>query len=120
MENTSCGENCPYVKQGFCSKECECPNYVETWWVEPDGNTPRKLKDCSPKRMLLQQQFLQTRLEFVQQSLEQSRNQYHELCTYLKNVIEISKAVILKQDACLGENHEVIKFIDNTDSNFDH
>ena len=94
MESTSCGANCPFVKQGFCQSEKECPNYVETWWVEPQTEQPRKLQDCSPKRMLLQQQVMQSRLEHVQQALEQSRNKYDELCGYLKTLIEVSKAVV--------------------------
>jgi hypothetical protein len=59
-----------------------------------DSEQPVKLEDCSPKRILLQQQVLQSRLEFVQQALEQSRNQYNELCVYLKTLIEMSKTVI--------------------------
>lgn len=94
MESTSCKENCPFTKQGFCSSYKECPNHVETWWLSAGNEQPVKLEDCSPKRMLLQQQFLQTRLEFVQQALEQSRNQYNELCLYLKSLVEMSKTVI--------------------------
>ncbi len=97
MENTSCGCNCPFVKQGFCSTEKECPNYVESWWVKHGEETPRKLMDCSPKRLLLQQQLMQARLEGVQQALEQSRNQYDELATYLKSVIQMCKEVVLHQ-----------------------
>lgn len=94
MESTSCRENCPFVKQGFCQSHKECPNHVETWWIEQEGAQPKKLEDCSPKRMLLQQQVMQARLEFVQQALEQSRNQYNELCVYLKTLVEMSKTVI--------------------------
>jgi len=97
MEGTSCGENCPFVKIGFCKQECECPNYIETWWVEGQTQTPKKIKDCSPKRMILQQQLMQSKLEHMQQALEQSRNQNHELCAYLKNLIEMSKQVLTQE-----------------------
>lgn len=94
MENTACGKECPFVKQGFCESDKQCPNYIETWWMEGQGTQPKKLCDCSPKRMLLQQQLMQAKFENVQQSLEQTRNQYAELACYLKNLIEMGKAVI--------------------------
>lgn len=97
MENTSCEENCPFVKQGFCKTENECANYIETWWIEPNSQTPKKIKDCSPKRMILQQQMIQSRLEYVEQALEQSRNMYNDLMGYLVTLIEVSKTVILKE-----------------------
>lgn len=94
MESTSCGENCPFVKQGFCSNCKECPNYIETWWMPEQGAQPVKLEDCSPKRLILQQQLMQARFDLTTQALVQSRNEYNQLCTYLKSLIEMSKTVI--------------------------
>jgi len=94
MKSTSCGKECPFVKQGFCKEENECPNFVESWWSNPVDEQPVKITDCSPKRMLLQQQYMQSRLEGVQRALEESRNKYDELCCYLKSLIEMSKIVI--------------------------
>lgn len=94
MKDTSCGKNCPFVKQGFCNDEKECPNYVETWWQEGKEGEPTLLKDCSPKRMLLQQQLLQCRLEQVQESLCQARNEYNNLAKYLSLLIEASRTII--------------------------
>ena len=97
MKNTSCGCNCPFVKQGFCAEEKECPNYCESWWLEGEGKEPVLIKDCSPKRMLLQQQLMQHRLECVQQALCDSRNKYEELSSYLRTLIEMSRSVIFNQ-----------------------
>jgi hypothetical protein len=115
MQNTSCGCNCPFIKSGFCKNEKECPNYVESWWVEGESQKPILLKDCSPKRMLLQQQLLQSRLESMQQSLDKARNEYVQLCEYLKNLLEISKAVILQKDSqnLIEEDHAKIPSICN-------
>lgn len=98
MESTACGKECPFVKQGFCESDKECPNYIETWWQKAQESQPVKLCDCSPKRMVLQQQVMQAKFECVQQALEQSRNQYAELSNYLKNLIEMSKQVINHRD----------------------
>ena len=98
MESTACGCNCPFVKTGFCSTEKECPNYIETWWMPEEGAQPVMLKDCSPKRLILQQQLMQARFDITTQALVQSRNEYNQLCQYLKSLIEMSKAVVLKQD----------------------
>lgn len=97
MEGTSCGANCPFVKQGFCKEERECPHYVESWWQDGHTQERKLIKDCSPKRMLLQQQHLQARLECVQAALEQSRNESVQLCSYFKNLIEVSQGVIQNQ-----------------------
>ena len=113
MESTSCGEKCPFVKQGFCKHENECPHYVESWWQEGESGQPKLIRDCSPKRMLLQQQLMQYRLECVQQALEQSRNQYNELAGYLKTLIEMSKTVVLNPPPLFKEKYEQISL--NTD-----
>ncbi len=98
MESTACGKECPFVKQGFCSTDSECPNFIETWWQKGQETQPVKLRDCSPKRMVLQQQVMQAKFECVQQALEQSRNQYAELTNYLKNLIETSKQILSQKD----------------------
>jgi len=98
MESTSCRENCPFVKQGFCHSYKECPNHIETWWIKSDSEQPIKLEDCSPKRMVLQQQTLQSKLDLTMQALVESRNEYNILSTNLKNMIEMAKQVILNND----------------------
>jgi hypothetical protein len=106
MQSTSCGDNCPFVKQGFCSSCRECPNYIETWWTAEGAEQPIKLEDCSPKRMIIQQQGMQARFDLTTQALVQSRNEYNQLCSYLKSLIEMSKAVVLKDQNTKEIEHE--------------
>lgn len=98
MQSTACGDNCPFVKNKMCGSCRECPNYIETWWMPEDGAQPVKLEDCSPKRLVLQQQVLQARFDLTTQALVQSRNEYNQLCTYLKSLVEMGKQVVMKQD----------------------
>lgn len=109
MQSTSCKENCPFSKQGFCSSYKECPNHIETWWVPEEGAQPIKLEDCSPKRMILQQQVMQARFDLTTQALVQSRNEYNQLCSYLKSLVESCQKVLEKNRV---ETSEEVKVID--------
>lgn len=112
MEHTSCGKECPFVKQGFCVCEKECPNYVESWWIEGKTQEQKLIKDCSPKRMMLQQQLMQNRLEGVQEALEQSRNEYNRLSNYLACLVQASQKIISENNPNLEvENEKNEKFI---------
>jgi hypothetical protein len=97
MKNTSCGCDCPFVKQGFCSSEKECPNYVESWWIEGQTQEQVLIKDCSPKRMLYQQQIMQSRLETLQNRIESQQLEYIKLSGYLSELITMSKQVIMNE-----------------------
>lgn len=113
MDCTACGKECPFVKTGFCQSDKECPNYIESWWVDGKTQEPKLLKDCAPKRMILQQQYLQIRLEGVQAALEQSRNEYNQLSGYFKSIIEISKNVLLEKNKSQEVTYEKTNLIDN-------
>lgn len=97
MKDTSCGESCPFVKCGICESEKGCPNYAESWWIKGNSEEPVLIKDCAPKRMLVQQQVLQSKLEFVQGALEQSRNEFNELSGYFKAIVSSCKTVLEKK-----------------------
>ena len=111
MESTSCGKECPFVKQGFCQNHKECPNHIETWWIPGEGKNPVKLEDCAPKRLVLQQQVLQARLDLTTQALVQQRNEYNQLSGYLKTLVEMGKVVIQKKEEI--ENEKDINLIAN-------
>lgn len=106
MESTSCGNECAFVKCGVCENEKGCPNYVESWWIEGQTGNQRLLKDCSPKRMLLQQQFLQSKVENLQSALEESRNEYNRLSTYLKQVLVSCKRIVDQENYLLEKKNE--------------
>jgi hypothetical protein len=118
MKDTSCGESCPFVKQGFCNHVRECPNFIETWWQEHGESQPIKVNDCSPKRMILQQQIMQSRLETMQQALEQSRNEYIKLCGYFRDLIDSTKKVIQPPNNYYIEGMPYEKSYDSVDSEF--
>ncbi len=94
MKDTSCGENCPFVKCGVCETEKGCPNYCETWWIPGGEEQPVMLKDCSPKRMMMQQQVLQAKLENVQKSLEIARDEYNALSMYFKGIVQSCQKIL--------------------------
>ncbi|PWU06778.1 MAG: hypothetical protein C5B43_01310 [Verrucomicrobia bacterium] len=96
MENTSCGDNCPFVKKGFCGCERECPNYIESWWIESEKGVPKLIKDCSPKRLIIQQQYLQSRLEGMQKAAEQARNELHEFTSVMRSLVEQTKQILIR------------------------
>jgi hypothetical protein len=54
LKDTAC-EKCAFVEMGACERVDQCPNFIETKWLDKDNNTII-LKDCAPKRMLLQHQ----------------------------------------------------------------
>lgn len=94
MDDTSCKDNCPFMKMGACSTEKECPNYVESWWQPTKEGAPKIVKDCVPKRLMLQLMSLQTRLEGVQAASEQNRNECHRMSGLFQALLDISQQVI--------------------------
>ena len=91
MEDTSCGDNCPFVKNGSC-KDCSgCPNYIESWWTQQGATHPKLVKDCSPKRIMLQQQYLQLRVEQLTAEIQEARTQYLQVAHHLSEIIKLSK-----------------------------
>lgn len=103
MESTSCGQNCAFVKCGFCNSEKECPNYIESWWVEGENGQPKMLKDCAPKRMLLQQQMLQSRVENMQVELCNQKARAESLAEALMQVIQACKLIVSENQKTLDE-----------------
>jgi len=94
MENTSCGENCCYVKSGFCNNETECPNYLEQAWSNSKTGEMKVVKDCAPKRMAFNQSDIIHRQLVLQKALEEQRNKFDILYQVLRQLIEKSREVI--------------------------
>jgi hypothetical protein len=76
MENTNCGDDCPMVKCGFCKCDKECPNYNESWWLEAKTQEQKLVKDCIPKRLMIQSNLQQQRIDGLQCALEEQRNTF--------------------------------------------
>lgn len=98
MDDTSCGENCAFVRNGMCKNCKDCPNYIESWWTTQGAAQPKLVQDCAPRRMLIQQQHMQLRLEQLTADLCEARVQYVQVANHLQNIIELSKIDQCKAD----------------------
>jgi hypothetical protein len=96
MEDTACKERCAFVKAGVC-KSCEdCPNYVESWWNQKDG-PPRLIRDCAPKRIMLQVCRLETEFVSVQGAAEEARNHAVLMNAHFTALVDATKSAIEEQ-----------------------
>ena len=96
MENTNCGDKCSFVKSGFCNSDCECPFYIESIW-ESKGE-PKVIKDCSPKRMMLEQNRMTNHFIGVQSSVQVLRDKVENLEKALVFLISRSKELMVELD----------------------
>jgi hypothetical protein len=102
MENTNCGENCAYVKSGFCKSDCECPYYVQTWWTNDVDPQPKLVKDCFPKKFAVEQNQVVHRVIVLQSVIEELRNRV----TSLENLI---RQLIIQNNALCVQNEILVK-----------
>lgn len=98
MDHTSCEGKCPWVKSGFCSNVEECPNFVESWWTEGQTGQQKLVRDCVPKRLMIQIGALQARFEGVQAATEEVRNETMVMKGHFAALVDASHKVIAEQD----------------------
>lgn len=96
MEDTRCGENCCFVKSGFCEKDTGCPNYTETLWEEGNSGNVKTVRDCSPKRMLIEQQRMINNFSATQGSVQVLRDKVENLEMILVNLANQTKQVFVE------------------------
>lgn len=92
MENTNCGVNCPFVKNGVCKSDNECCNYNESWWIPNNSEKPVLVKDCTPKRLLLMQQDQVNYTLHLQKSIEEMKKEIAQLTSMLTAIINQTQA----------------------------
>jgi hypothetical protein len=97
MECTNCGDNCSFVKSGFCQTDRECPFYVESWWQLENKPNPKLIKDCFPKKFALEQNGLLHRFLCMQEVLEDVRNRMNRLELLLDQLINESRQMIIEK-----------------------
>lgn len=97
MENTNCGDNCPFVKCGFCDSDKNCPNYVESWWIDGQTQQQKLIRDCAPKRMMLQNAMQQTKIESLQAAMEQMRNEASQINSHLQAIASLGRKTLENQ-----------------------
>lgn len=104
MENTNCGADCPFVKQGFCQKDCECPHYVESWWTEQESGKQKLVKDCAPHRLMIDSQIAFNRSVAVQATIDKLENRLAKLESLLQMLIAQSQSFLVEQKKMLQIN----------------
>lgn len=97
MEHTNCGDNCAFVKSGFCKCDKECPFYVETWWQLSGSTQPQLIKDCFPKKLTIEQNNLLHRHICLQGVVEDVRNRMDRLEALLINLTAQSKEFLMEK-----------------------
>lgn len=85
MDCTNCGNECAFVKSGFCQTDKGCPFYLESWWHLEGAQDPKLIKDCFPKKFGVEQNHLLHRFLGLQKAVEQLRNNISRL----ENIISI-------------------------------
>lgn len=105
MENTNCGENCCFVKQGFCKSDKECPFYVQSWWQIKDNPTPKMVEDCFPKKFSQEQNFLLHRFLELQSLQENTRNRLDKIEKLLTILVSQSREFLLENS--MNQNEKV-------------
>lgn len=106
-KDTYCDKNCPFVKQGFCDKVEECPNYVESIWEDALTKECKVVKDCSPKRVMLETQIQRSRIDSLQTSLDEQRHAFATMARNFNILLgELDNAMIRKS---ISSTKEVIE-----------
>ena len=97
MDDTACGCDCPLVKTGVCKSDRECPNFIESWWKYGESGQQKLIRDCAPRRVLLQQGDFAHRLIGVEASVCQLRDKIDLLCSILADLTVRSKQYVESQ-----------------------
>lgn len=87
MEST-CKMSCPFWKK----YQHNCPHYIETTWMPHDeSQSPKVIRDCAPKRSLILQLELHSKLEGMIVASNQERNINHQVLVSIHEAIELQK-----------------------------
>lgn len=97
MEDTRCGEDCCFVKQGFCKTDRECPFYCESIWQIRGGTEIKTVKDCYPKRATSETNNLHYKMGCLQEIQEDLRNRLDRIEGSLMNLINQSAEYLREQ-----------------------
>lgn len=97
MDCSNCGNECSFVKSGFCKTDRECPFYVETWWQLEGNPNPKLIKDCFPKKFALEQNNLLHRFLCMQSVVEDVRNRMAKLESMLEQLMQQSHEFLLEK-----------------------
>jgi hypothetical protein len=94
MENTNCGEDCCFVKSGFCKTDRECPFYCESIWQVRGGTEIKTVKDCHPKRATMENNNLHYKMGCLQEIQVDLRNRLDRIELVLNALTEQSQFLL--------------------------
>jgi len=97
MENTNCRTDCSFVKSGFCNTDKECPFYCESIWQLQGTTEVKIIKDCSPKRQIMEQNNLHYKFSVLQQLQEDLRNRLDRIELLLNSLIKQSEVYLIEK-----------------------
>lgn len=115
MECTNCGDECSFVKSGFCKIDKECPFFVESWWQLDGQPQPKLIKDCFPKKFIAEQNNLLHRFLVTQSVLEELRNRIDILEKLLKQLINQGQDFLTEQYYLKLKNEEKLALLNEKD-----
>lgn len=116
MDCSNCGNECSFVKTGFCKTDKECPFYVETWWQLEGEQNPKLIKDCFPKKFALEQNHLLHRFLCMQSVMEDLRHRMAKLEGMLEQLIGQSKDFLNEREEKSLSSADIRKEIPKTES----
>lgn len=97
VEDTACGEECCFVKQGFCKTDRECPFFCESTWQTEKGERIGSIKDCYPKRAMMENNNFHYRITVLQSLQEDVRNRLERIELALSHLINQSSEFLRDQ-----------------------
>ena len=109
-------EKCPFVAMGLCGRVEECPNYCENIWRNGQTQEVKVVKDCSPKRQLIQSQHTNTRIEWLQSNIEQLTSKNEKLEASLNTLISQSQMVIRAIEQTISQDPRKITLKGDSDA----
>lgn len=103
--DTNCGEECCFVKQGFCKTDRECPFYCEVTWQVQGGE--KKVRDCYPKRATMENNNLHYRITCLQSVQEETRNRLANMERLLESLILASREFLAEKKENISHNQSL-------------
>lgn len=89
MKNTRCGDNCCFVKNGFCKSDHECPYFIQNYWTNDTNESPELISDCFPKRFMTEQNTMTNRALSLTATTQDLRNELDSLKNLVNELVNI-------------------------------
>ena len=108
LKDTAC-EKCAFVEMGACERVDQCPNFIESKWIDHENNS-MIIRDCAPKRMLLQHQGEINTTLALQQNVDRLKTEVY----LLKDSVDL---LIDNLNTCIRQVNNTLENIKNREVN---